>query len=293
MQAAPGYPGAPSPPLDARPRIGEWMSEAFTLFGREWLTWCLITLIYLTIFSVPIVIGYVAMVAVMLAAIGTGAAAGGNSGAGAGAAGAIVGMIFGMIVLVVVILSIHAWLYAGMVRTAVKQLRGERIQVGDLFSGADVIAPAMITEVLQGLGMWVGLMLCIVPGYLLGGMWVFARPLVVDRRLTPGEALRTSFEVTKPHMWMYLVWFLLYGLVVSAGSAVGFGMIATFPIGHLMLMISYRDVFGIPGAIPTTTAGIPGQPVGGYGAPVPPQAPPASPYGTQPSPYAPPPPPGP
>jgi hypothetical protein len=96
-------------------------------------------------------------------------------------------------------------------------------------------------------------------------------------------------------MWMYLVWFLLYALVVSAGSVVGFGVIATLPIGHLMLMISYRDVFGIPGAVPTVAPGMAGQPVGGYGAPIPPQAPPASPYGTQPSPYSPtpPPPPGP
>jgi hypothetical protein len=289
MQAAPGYPGSPG--LDARPRIGEWMSEAFTLFGREWLTWCLISLIYLTILTIPVIVGYVVIIAVVLTSVGAGAAARGDSGTGAAAVGAILGVTIGVFVLLVLVYAIHAWLYAGMARAAIKQFRGEQIQVADLFSGGDVVGPAMITELLNLLGVMVGTMLCIVPGYLLAGMWSFARPLVVDRRMAPGEALRTSMEATKPYMWMYLVWYLLYALVVSAGSIVGFGVIATFPIGHLMLMISYRDVFGIPGAVPTVMAGIPGQPVGPYGASMPPQAPPASPYGTQPNPYTPPPPP--
>lgn len=279
MEAQPGYPG---PVLDARPRIGEWMSEAFTLFGREWLAWCLIGLVYTIILSIPIVVGYVVIIAVVLTSVGAGAAAGGESGAGAAAVGAILGVMIGVFVLLVLVYAVHAWLHAGMVRAAIKQLRGEQFSVGDLFSGGDVTVPAIITELIYFLGYMVGAMLCIVPGYLLAGMWVFAPPLVVDRRMTPGEALRTSFEVTKPHMWMYLVWFLLYVLVVSAGSVVGFGVIATLPIGHLMLMIAYRDVFGIPGAVPTVAQGMAGQPVGGYGAP--PQAPPASPYGSPPPP---------
>jgi uncharacterized membrane protein len=267
MQAAPRYPGPSGGSIDARPRIGEWISEAFTLFGRDWLNWCLITLIYLFILSVPVAIGYTAIGVTLFAAMGIGAAAGGERGAGAGAAGALVGVMFGLFVMIVVILAVHAWLYAGMVRAAAKQLRGERIQVGDLFSGADVIAPAMIVEILQGLGVSIGMMLCVVPGYLLAGLWVFARPLVVERRMTPGEALRTSMDATKPYMWMYLLLFLLYSIVVSAGSVIGIGVIATFPIGHLMLMCAYRDVFGIPGAVPTVQQGMPGQPIGGYGAP--------------------------
>ena len=285
MQAAPGYPG-PAGPIDARPRIGEWLSEAFTLFGREWLTWVLITLIYFVILSVPIIIGYVAIFVVVFAAVGVGAAAGGDaSGAGAGAATAILMTIVGGLVLGLLVLAVNAYLHAGLVRTAVKQLRGETIQVGDLFSAGDVYLPAMITEILRALGVWVGTMLCIVPGYLAAGVWIFAQPLTVERRLPPMDSLRTSWEATRPHMWMYLVWFLLYALIISAGSIIAIGVLATYPIGHLMIMVSYRDVFGIPGAVPPVTAGMVGQPVGGYGAP--------GQYPTQPGGYGAPPPGGP
>ncbi len=92
------------------------MSEAFTLFGREWLNWCLIGLIYTVLLSVPIVVGYTAIVFIMFAAVGAGAAAGGETGAGAGVIGALFGVTLGVLVMIVLVYAVHAWLHAGMVR---------------------------------------------------------------------------------------------------------------------------------------------------------------------------------
>jgi uncharacterized membrane protein len=288
MQAQPGYPG---PVLDARPRFGEWMSEAFTLFGREWITWVLITLVYSVVVGIPAVV--LVTIGVFIAvALGMGASAAGGDSSGP-AIGAILAMGVFSLLAVVVTLAFVAYMLAGFTRAAIRQLRGEKIGVGDLFSGGDVLLPVVVVDVLRALGVLLGYLLCFIPGLVVGTLWQFAHPLVVERRLTPGEAMKTSWDTVKPHVWMYLVWLLLVGLIAGAGGAIGIGYLATYPIAHLMMVISYRDVFGIPGAVPTAAPGMPGQPVGGYGAPVPPQAPPASPYGTQPSPYSPTPPPGP
>ena len=67
--------------------------------------------------------------------------------------------------------------------------------------------------------------------------------------------------------------FLLFGLVVyllgSAGSfACYVGMLASWPIMHLITAASYRDKFGVAGAQHLAAAVPPPPPV--YGTPVPP-----------------------
>src|SRR5207247_5847881 len=92
------------------------------------------------------------------------------------------------------------------------------------------------------------------------------------------DAFKESWSVTKPHLWTYVLWVLLVMVVAYAGSILVIGSIATVPIAFLMIMLSYRDAVGIPGALPPATAGaIAAQaggapPVGHYGAAGPPMA---------------------
>src|SRR5687767_12720454 len=124
MQAQPGYPG---PVLDARPRIGEWMSEAFTLFGREWITWVLITLVFSVVVGIPAVV--LVTIGVFIAvALGMGASAAGGDSSGP-AIGAILAMGVFSFLAVVVTLAFVAYMLAGFTRAAIRQLRGENIGV--------------------------------------------------------------------------------------------------------------------------------------------------------------------
>ena len=270
-------PGTPAPATDPTPRIGDWLSEAFDLFGREWQTWVGQGLLYLLLALGPMMLGYGLLYAtVLVGSIGAGAAA--NTGTSpAPPVGALIfgfgGLLAGMLVGFVFLY----YLTAGMKRTAVKQLRGEPIAVRDIFSAGDVFWPYLGTNLLFGLiivvVMLVGLVLCIVPGLvgglLVGGMLMFAAPLVVEKRIGVTEALRESWDVTKPHMWMYAVWYLVITLIGSVGSYLCYiGMAATWPIYILGVMISYRDAIGIPGALPSPRAQALAVPyTGGYHGP--------------------------
>jgi hypothetical protein len=246
----PSYYSQPNSP----PRIGEWFSESTTLFSREWKTWTLQGLVYLVLSVLPILPGlamyYVslfAMMAKMSAATGTPGAPPPFptemfAGLGFLTAGGCLSAVVGM------------YLLAGMTRTAAKQLRGEPIDVKDIFTGADVLVPDLGAYFLGSLGLYLAFGLCIVPGFLLMGLWLYVHPLIVERRLSISEAFRQSGAVTRPHLGMYILWSVVMVLMLYAGSIVGIGMIVTLPITILMWMVSYRDAVGLPGALPAAVA---------------------------------------
>ncbi|HTE20893.1 MAG TPA: hypothetical protein VK689_21215 [Armatimonadota bacterium] len=263
-----------APQTTPAPRIGEWLSEAFSLFGQQWQVWVGQGLVCLFIGYAPSILGMIAYMAIVF---GSGFATSSSDPSKSPAAfttmlaamGAMYGGLF---------LSIFTYVYtwSGMTRTAAKQLRGEPIRTRDIFSAGDVYLPALGVTLVVGVLYVFGAILCLVPGLLVMGLFTFSHSLVVEKRMGVSEALRTSWETTKPHMWMYLLWHLLVMIISSVGTyACYVGVAVTLPIAVLALVIAYRDVIGIPGALPPLNArqspAAP-QPMGNYGPAGPPVA---------------------
>jgi hypothetical protein len=249
---------APAPPSSAAPRIGDWLSESFTLFGRQWQTWIGQGLIYLVLGPGLMVFGAILFYGMFAAVILGAAASSGGSGSGppAGALGGMIGGVIGgmvvMVVCLVIGLAFSCHLTGGMLRTAARQLAGEPIRVRDVFGARDVFWPVLGASVLTNLATSVALQFFILPGLLLGGLFSFTLPLIVERRMGVGEAMGKSWEITKPHLWLYLVWFLVIYLIGGIGvSFCILGMAGTYPLCILAQMVAYRDVIGIPGALPS------------------------------------------
>ncbi|MFN3653304.1 MAG: hypothetical protein ACK47B_27295 [Armatimonadota bacterium] len=238
-------PAAPPPP-----RIGDWLSESFRLFGQQWQVWLGQGFIYTLFALVPVLVGYAFFLMPLMAAVAEAERRGTEPSAAAIVAALTTGgAIFGLSIVVAVLAS--AALMVGMERTAAKQLRGEAIRVADIFSGGDVMLRMLGATLLVGLISGLGSIACVLPGLLLGGMLTFVTPLVAEGRMGVLDAMGKSWEVTKPYLWVYLVWFFLLALIGSIGSnlcVIGFAV--TWPIYILGMMVAYRDVIGIPGALP-------------------------------------------
>ncbi len=117
----------------------------------------------------------------------------------------------------VVGLLISAWLAGGMMTLFLKVGRGEEYSLGDVFSGGRWFVPMLITLFLVQLGTWVGLMLCIVPGIILGLGLSMAVPLVVDRDLDAIDALKESWRLTTGHKADLFLFGVLSFFVALAG----------------------------------------------------------------------------
>jgi hypothetical protein len=254
-----GYGTMPSySSASAAPRIGEWLSEAFNLFKDEWKVWVGQGLVYVGICLGPVIIGYVVMFFSMFAGIASSA---GSSSSSSAPTGALIGMMTGMGIfyLALFLMSfIAVWLMCGMKRTAAKQLRGEPITVRDIFSGGDVYWAALGGGILTTLATMAGTILLCIGAYLVAGMLIFVQPLIVEGRMGVVAAMQRSWEATRPHMWMYLLFTFLIAMISGLGANFCLvGMAVTMPIYSIALMVAYRDVFGIEGA--RVPAAFPGQ----------------------------------
>src|SRR6266699_3078791 len=90
----------------------------------------------------------------------------------------------------------------GLYLVFIRRIRGEVPQAGDIFAGFSL---AFGNLVLAGLVTWlltaIGLILCILPGiYLLVG-YVFALPLVIDKKMEFWPAMEVSRQVVQRHWW--------------------------------------------------------------------------------------------
>jgi len=123
-------------------------------------------------------------------------------------------------VLSIVTLGILAGpLAAGLYGMVVKRVRdGQQPEVGDVFGQMNrfwsFFAAALVLGILIGLAS-----LTIVGGILLATIWLYVFPLMVDRGLGLGEAMRTSYEMVKrAGFWEHLALIIVFVVVASLAN---------------------------------------------------------------------------
>jgi hypothetical protein len=147
------------------------------------------------------------------------------------------------------IVCVASWLAGGLYSAAFKQIRGEQIAVGDLFSGGRYFSRMIGALVLVGIAYGIGLMLCLIPGLIVGGLAFLTAPMIVEGGKGSIDAIKASVEVTKKDWIMFTLFAIALGFIAGAGGiACGVGILATAPLAFLGHALAYRDLVGMPGA---------------------------------------------
>lgn len=219
----------------------EWISEAWQMFTRQWSTWVLMMLVlYLIVFAV-----YVPFMLI----IGALTPAPTVDGDGVVAPVFPAAMVLVMPLLYLALFAVIAWLSGGVYQAGFKQLRGEPISVGDLFTGGPYFARMLGAFVLIAILSSIGALLCIVPGLIVYGLTLLTFPMIVAGGQGTIDALKSSVAVTK-HDWLMFTLFAIVLYVVSGLGvlACGVGILATLPLLFLSQVLAYRDCVGVAGA---------------------------------------------
>lgn len=142
--------------------------------------------------------------------------------------------------------------FVGMLRMALKQIRGDEISVGDAFDVADVLAPAAIAGAIFLIATTVGFAVLIIPGLVVGGLLLFTFPLIADGKGNDGiEALKLSFETLQGELLMAAVFYLVQSVIATAGLLFcGVGIFVAGPIIVLAQALLYRGYFPEQSAAP-------------------------------------------
>ena len=231
----------PTVPRDLSP-FSEWFGEVFRLWNARRTVWILQGLIFFLIAILPgVVIGLVSGVM-----SGIEAARSGNTTA-TGASP--------LLNLVTIICTwISFLLYPGMFNTAIKQLRGHEITVGDIFSGMRFFWGYFVVSLLSALGV----IACIVGAFAVSGLLFMALPLMIDSKLPTMRAVSTSWAAAKQNFWLYVLFALVANLLATAGMiACYIGVIATISFLPIASAVAYERTFH-PNALPPPTIDGPG-----------------------------------
>ena len=99
------------------------------------------------------------------------------------------------------------------------------------------LAASVLVAIVVGLG----ILLLIVPGVILGLMFLFTTYIVIDRERGPIEAMKESNTITRGYKWQLLGFCLLLALINLAGLlALVVGLLVTIPVTLLAFAYAYR-----------------------------------------------------
>jgi hypothetical protein len=144
----------------------------------------------------------------------------------------------------------------GLYFLLLKLIRGERAQFSDAFAGFSLaFLQLFLAGLISGLLTGVGILCCILPGIYLIVAWIFALPLVIDKKLDFWPAMELSRKVVTRHWWTFLGLLLVNLLVILLGVACCvIGVYVALPIAFGALAYAYEDIFGRPAAAGNSAA---------------------------------------
>ena len=135
----------------------------------------------------------------------------------------------GTVVLGLLTLVFSAVSQGAMLFMTIETMAGRRATVGSSLRVAiSRLLPLLGVSLLSALVVWLGLLLCLVPGIYLAIIFYVCVPVTVTEGLNPVEALRRSTALTLGHRWNLLAIAIVVGLISTAlalaNYAVGSGL---------------------------------------------------------------------
>ncbi len=137
-------------------------------------------------------------------------------------------------------------LFLGIVSMGLRRAAGMRVSFETAFGSFGRAVPAFIAGLLSTLLTYVGIILLIIPGIYLAVGYCMTMPLIVDRNLSPWQALETSRKAVTKRWFQFFGLLLVVGLLVFVSALpLGIGLIWTLPWAINVVGVVYRRVFGV------------------------------------------------
>ena len=152
----------------------------------------------------------------------------GGFGAGVGIATALLASV----ILAIVGVLVYSWMLAVVTRMMLRRLREARpADYGDM-GDFEHLGDFIVAYIVLGILISVGYFLLVVPGLIATTLWIFALPLIVDRRLKLSQAMSESQRMAAApgYFTTFLTW-LVGGVVVG----VVVGVLKFIPIVGLVI----------------------------------------------------------
>jgi uncharacterized membrane protein len=139
-------------------------------------------------------------------------------------------------------------LTAGYMMIGIKLAVRAPVEATELFAYFPKVFALVGTAVLMYVLIIIGFCLLVLPGIYLAVAYGLAMPLVVEKNLSPWEALETSRKAITHHWFGVFGLYIVFVLIaVLATIPLGIGLIWVMPMMLIAMGIVYRTIFGYEG----------------------------------------------
>jgi uncharacterized membrane protein len=126
---------------------------------------------------------------------------------------------------------------AGINMLGIRRAADQPLSFNEIFSHFGRTVPLLI---------YLGMLLLVIPGIYLAVAYMLAIPLVVERGLSPWQALETSRKALSQHWFKAFGLFLLLGLITLVSIIpLGIGLVWSIPLFVIAMGVLYRTIFGV------------------------------------------------
>ncbi|WP_043308545.1 integral membrane protein [Pseudomonas sp. ML96] len=158
----------------------------------------------------------------------------------------VTGMIVGQLIVSVLASALTYPFLAGINMVGIRRAADQPVSFNEVFSGLSLFVPLLITALIMSVLVYIGTLLLIIPGIYLGVAYMLAMPLVIERGLTPRQALEASRKAISQHWFKVFGLFLLLGIIMAISMIpLGIGLVWTLPLFIISMGVLYRTIFGV------------------------------------------------
>lgn len=162
------------------------------------------------------------------------------------AAALVYGLIFAVISFV-----IGTFIMIAQVTIGLRFVSGETADFDDLLKNYPKFVDMLLGSILYFLIVFGGLLLLIVPGIYWAIRYHFYGYLIVDRNMSPVEAIKKSGELTRGVWWeLFVFWLAIIGIQILGFLACCVGLLFAIPVVMVATAYVYRTLLAAtPGAL--------------------------------------------
>ena len=147
-----------------------------------------------------------------------------------------------LVFVALVTIAISVVMQVGFYKIYLKLYDDEEATLKDLFSHYKLSIKLLTASILQGLVIFVGFLLLIIPGIIFALMFSFTKLIVVDTGVGPIDALKQSMTITKgARLQLFKLALVLFFLNIF-GILLIVGFFITVPISLFSLVYVYRKL---------------------------------------------------
>lgn len=139
---------------------------------------------------------------------------------------------------------VYSIIGAGIIRGALGITEGRSFEFSEIFK-TDKLGPVIITSLITGAIVFVGTILCFIPGIIASFMLSYALYFVIDKDMAPMAAIMASFNLVKDNLGTALLWAIVaFAITIVGFIACGVGAIVSIPVAIIGTAFTYKKLTG-------------------------------------------------